>query len=133
MKPKISLRLALLLFTICSLTISMVARRIYKQYQSEQIELDMEETRKNLQNGKIHAGLSVSSYLEFANPRTKQDYGPFTEFTHGSGGFSSIWVLAKDGRLVRASFSSCLGRSVYFDILTAADILVLRASAPTDE
>jgi len=72
--------------------------------------------------GHIAPGQSMEKIKEIAPPHRTHQFGPFTELTYYPGGppqprglpFSSLCVIAKEGKLVHASAGSCTWHRVFF-------------------
>src|SRR5262249_52403087 len=71
--------------------------------------------------GHIAPGQSMDKIREIAPPHRTHQFGPFTESTYYPGGpqprglpFSSLCVIAKEGKLVHAAAGSCTWHRVFF-------------------
>lgn len=124
---KYSLRTGLIAFTVCLICVSIVGKREYdrrrNQKISEQLRSELETTRTNIENGQIHDGLSVATYLKIASPCDIQNYDGYTEYQHGfTGGLGhGLTIVAKNDRLVKAYSWSCLGGDTFFNSMTEAE------------
>ena len=123
-KPKITLRLAFVLFTVSLVGFSIVAKQEFDRRQAERISIErqqeLEETRKNIANQRIAVGMLETDYLKIANPCEKRLFGPYTEYAHGfPGGLGhGLTVTVKNNHLVKAQSWSCLGGETYFNTMT---------------
>jgi hypothetical protein len=77
---------------------------------------------RDLWLGYIAPGQSMEKIKEIAPPHRTHRFGPFTELTYYPGGppqpgglpFSSLLVIARDGKLVHATAASCTWLRVFF-------------------
>ncbi len=141
-KPKISLRIAFLIFTLLSVCVSVVAKHEYDRREAERIseerQLELEETRERIDSNQIAAGMTEVDYLAIASPCETQVLGEYTEYAHGfPGGLGhGLTITVKNKILVKARSWSCLGGQTFFNTKTdveESEVIALRDLRFSDE
>ena len=83
---------------------------------------------RDLRDGRVYSGQPVDEAIQLTGP-PKVDYlGRFTRLSYESGGYRSLTVFAKDGRVYGAQAGSCIWHHTFFGSLTQADAEELSAA-----